>query len=94
MEPEELPIARQRLGKHVPAIRHTQATKEVSLETMFSTRSVQSDCKKNSLIVLCAAIPYGGGVEYLHRSPESRRRRRKEKPVPGGITGPPCSWGI
>jgi hypothetical protein len=24
----------------------------------------------------------------------SRRRRRKRDPVPGGITRPPCSWGI
>jgi hypothetical protein len=23
------------------------------------------------------STPYGGGVEYLHRDPESRRRRRK-----------------
>jgi hypothetical protein len=35
----------------------------------------------------------GGGVEYLHCNPASRRRRRKGNPVPGGITGPPCSWG-
>jgi hypothetical protein len=38
--------------------------------------------------------PYGGGFEYLQRSPARRRRRRKENPVPGGITGPPCSWGM
>jgi hypothetical protein len=25
-----------------------------------------------------------GGVEYLHRSPASRRGRRKRNPVPGG----------
>jgi hypothetical protein len=31
--------------------------------------------------------PCGGGFEYLHRSPVSRRRRRKGHPVPGGITG-------
>jgi hypothetical protein len=36
----------------------------------------------------------GGGFEYLHRSPASRRRRRKRNPVSGGITGVPCSWGI
>jgi hypothetical protein len=36
----------------------------------------------------------GGGLQYLHRSPASRRRRRKGNPVPGGITGPPCSRGI
>jgi hypothetical protein len=33
-------------------------------------------------------------VEYFHRSPASRRKRRKGNPVPGGITGPSCSWGI
>jgi hypothetical protein len=36
----------------------------------------------------------GGGFEYLHRSPASRKRRRKENTVVGGITGQPCSWGI
>jgi hypothetical protein len=35
-----------------------------------------------------------GRLKYLHRSPASRKRRRKGNPVPGGITGPPCSWGI
>jgi hypothetical protein len=29
-------------------------------------------------------LPCGGGFEYLHRSPASRRRRRKGNPVPGG----------
>jgi hypothetical protein len=38
--------------------------------------------------------PCGGGLEYLHRSPASRKRRQKGNPVPGGITGPPCSWGL
>jgi hypothetical protein len=38
--------------------------------------------------------PREGGFEYLHRSPTSHRRRRKGNPVPGGISGPPCSWGI
>jgi hypothetical protein len=37
---------------------------------------------------------FGGGLEYLHHSPVSRKRRRKGKPVAGGITGPPCPWGI
>jgi hypothetical protein len=31
--------------------------------------------------------------EYVHRSPASRRRRRKGNPVPGSITGPRCSVG-
>jgi hypothetical protein len=38
----------------------------------------------------------GGWLEYLHRSPASRKRRQKGNPVPGGggIAEPPCSWGI
>jgi hypothetical protein len=35
----------------------------------------------------------GGRLEYLHHSPVSHRRRRKENLVLGGITGPPCQWG-
>jgi hypothetical protein len=31
------------------------------------------------LLVLIAVIPCGGGVEYLYRSPASRRRRQKGK---------------
>jgi hypothetical protein len=34
------------------------------------------------------------GSNYLHRSPASRKRRWEGNPVPGRITGPPCSWGI
>jgi hypothetical protein len=37
---------------------------------------------------------YGVDVmQYLHRSPASRRRRRNGNSVHGGITGQPCSWG-
>jgi hypothetical protein len=36
----------------------------------------------------------GGGIEYLHRCPARRKSRQKGTPVPGGITGPHCSWGI
>jgi hypothetical protein len=32
-------------------------------------------------------------VRIPPRSPASHRRRRKGNPVPGGITGSPCSWG-
>jgi hypothetical protein len=51
------------------------------------------------LNVLCHAhhtkqSPCGGGLEYLHRSPASRKRRRKGSPMTGGIPRPPCSWGI
>jgi hypothetical protein len=28
------------------------------------------------------------------RSPASRKRQRKGNPVPGVISGPPCSWWI
>jgi hypothetical protein len=35
----------------------------------------------------------GGWLEYLHRSPVSKRRL-KGNPVLGGIPGPPCAWGI
>jgi hypothetical protein len=38
--------------------------------------------------------PRGGGFKYLHLTPASRRRRWKWNPVPEGITGPTCSWGI
>jgi hypothetical protein len=37
--------------------------------------------------------PCGGGLEN-HRSPSSRKRRRKGNPVPVGITGPPYPWGV
>jgi hypothetical protein len=32
-------------------------------------------------------LPCGGGAQYLHRNPASRRRRRKGNPVRGSITG-------
>jgi hypothetical protein len=34
--------------------------------------------------------PCGDGLEYLHRSPASRKRQQKGNPVPG----PPCSFEI
>jgi hypothetical protein len=43
------------------------------------------------LTILCPTC--GGGLEYLHRSPESRRRRWKGNPVPRGITGQPVTGG-
>jgi hypothetical protein len=54
---------------------------------------IVSDGLLNLILVHERAFPCGGGLEYPHRSPASRRRRRKENPVPGGITGPPCHWG-
>jgi hypothetical protein len=61
-------IDRQRFGRQVSAATDTQATIRELLEKMFSIRSVQSNYKEG-----------GGGVEYLHRDPASRRRRRKGK---------------
>jgi hypothetical protein len=36
----------------------------------------------------------GAISQFESRVEASRRRRRKGNPVPGGITGSPCSWGI
>jgi hypothetical protein len=41
------------------------------------------------LSVLC-----GGMLEYLHCSPESRKRQWNGNPMPRGITGRPCSWDL
>jgi hypothetical protein len=71
-------ICRQRLGKHVPAATDTHATIQILLETVFSTRSVQRGYKENNWSKF-SSHPCGGGVEYLHRDPASRRRRRKVK---------------
>jgi hypothetical protein len=41
----------------------------------------------------CQCEPvFEGGEEQV--VPASRKRRQKGNPVPGGITGPLCSWGI
>jgi hypothetical protein len=68
-------VSTQRLGKHVDTATDTHITIEVLLETAFSTLSVQrgyEDFENWS-------YPCGGGLEYLHRDPASRRRRRKGK---------------
>jgi hypothetical protein len=39
-------------------------------------------------------FPRGGGLQYLHRRPASRKMRQKGNPVPVDITGPFCSCGI
>jgi hypothetical protein len=36
------PVSRQQIGKHVPAATNTHRRIELLLETVFSTRSVQS----------------------------------------------------
>jgi hypothetical protein len=53
----------------------------------FSLRMVQvrfTEFIDTIMFSLKNYIPPGGGVEYLHRSPASRRRRRKGNPVSGG----------
>jgi hypothetical protein len=52
------------------------------------------DFKDVGYIYRDMSLQIGGGLEYLHRSLASRKRRCKGNPVPGGITAPPCSWGI
>jgi hypothetical protein len=42
------PVSRQRIGKHVPAATSTHTTVELLLETVFSTRSVQSGYKEDN----------------------------------------------
>jgi hypothetical protein len=44
-------------------------------ENVFSTRTVLRCCNQDK----SRYSPCAGGVEYLHRSPESRRRRQKGK---------------
>jgi hypothetical protein len=77
------PLLGKNLGKNnettaVAMQRRGKRTIELLLETVFSTRSVQRDYKKDN---------------WSDRSSASRRRR-KGNPVPGGITGPLCSWKI
>jgi hypothetical protein len=57
------------------------ATIEVLLETEFSTQSVPRGDKEENRgnQVSSVRLPCGGGVEYLHLNPASRRRRRKGK---------------
>jgi hypothetical protein len=64
-------FAMQRHGKHA------STTIELLLETVFSTRSLQRGYLEE--IGATSSLPCGGGVEYLHRSRTSRRRRRKGK---------------
>jgi hypothetical protein len=49
--------------------------RDVNLKAVFKWLLKHMECE----------VPCVGGVEYLHRSPASRRRRRKGNPVPGGI---------
>jgi hypothetical protein len=116
-------VARQRLGKHIPAATNTRnikklvgrivfcAVRVLSKETVcLCVLSLPGNDSVNTFpwqrihititVLLDASFsvryvsykmrltdwqtPCGGGVEYLHRDPASRRRRRKGIPVPWG----------
>jgi hypothetical protein len=68
-------VAMQRRGKHVSATMNQHSTIEELLETMLSTRSIPTVYQSLKF----SSIPCGGGIEYLHHSPASPRRRRKAK---------------
>jgi hypothetical protein len=42
------PVSNKLIGKHVPAATNTQATIELLLETVFSTRSMQRGYKEDN----------------------------------------------
>jgi hypothetical protein len=78
-KPEKTAVARRRLSKHVPVTMNTLATVEELLDAVLSVRSSCITCSIYSASIVGATLPRGGGVEYLHRNPVSRRRRRKWK---------------
>jgi hypothetical protein len=86
-------FSRQRLCENVSAATNKHTTVEELWGEEFSVRSEPSLYNENKWDKM-VSLQCGGGFEYLHRSPASRRRRRKGNPVSGGITGPACSWGI
>jgi hypothetical protein len=59
-------------------------------------RKTRDDVIKQAYIVTNqqSKDPCEGGLESLHRIPASSKRRQKGNPVRGGITRPPCSWGL
>jgi hypothetical protein len=78
VEPKETAVEMQRLSKHVSLATYTHATIEELLEAAFSVRSMLRLCQQGHQLG-ARHNPCGGGVEYLHRDPASRRRRRKGK---------------
>jgi hypothetical protein len=87
--------SRQWLAKHFPA----EANERNNRSLLLGNSAENMPRQQKRLHFLCDPcrviikgdsqkarqnIPYGGGVEYFHRSPSSRRRRRKGNPVPGG----------
>jgi hypothetical protein len=94
------PISRQQLWNTTTAIARQQILNNQQVN--YTNRGTVGNCVfysvrakglYNEHISQATVIPCGGRVQYLHRSPTSRRRQQKGDPVPGGITGSPCSWG-
>jgi hypothetical protein len=77
---EEAVVARQRLDKPGSAKRDNDATKEELSAAVFSMPSFLSLYSKIcwwGLFIDLSGSPRGGGFDYLHLSPVSRRKRRK-----------------
>jgi hypothetical protein len=93
---------------HSPADVTSSVAMATALQRAWSLCAVTKETQSRPSVVFSEQWPYvkrcleltdrlcrcGGGLEYLDRSPASRKRRRKGNPVLGGITGPSCSWGI
>jgi hypothetical protein len=76
---KETAISEKRLGKHIPA--ETRSTQQYVYNGNGSVFYVaRADDLQRRQFEQSSSSPCGGGVEYLHRNPASRRRRRKGKP--------------
>jgi hypothetical protein len=67
------------------------------LQCPFVTINFLRECllnAQNTTLYILMDCPVWRRIEYVHRSPESRKRWRKGNPGPGGISGSPCYWGI
>jgi hypothetical protein len=77
--------------------KHDQHTETPSNTLNWSVRSALSRWwgTELSMVVRLEVIMalIVDGLEYLHRSSASRKRRRKGNPVPEGTTGTPYPWG-
>jgi hypothetical protein len=66
--------------------RHTE---EVGVAAVTLCASRRGEGVRSPCLGLDSGYACGGRLECLHRSPANRKRRRKENPVPGGITASP-----
>jgi hypothetical protein len=63
-------------------------------EATFSVRSLSRLCNENQLPVRAEDFQPDGWSGHFQLRLTSSRSQRKGNTVPGGITGPPCSWRI